>query len=180
MSQDWNNPDFQADIAREAMQADHKIEELQAQVAKLTSDLAEADRRAGAAERTLASTKEDVYRFESCRRGYKRDWGVEDLVSFDDVWDEALALKRKFDDAVSCTVSERIRTAVAYANLEIPLATDTLEFVARDTNASPELRSDACRAIAGLTRLKARLPAALGSTGKVQMCRRALRGPSPT
>lgn len=35
MSQDWNNPDFQADIAREAMQADHKIEELQAKVAKM-------------------------------------------------------------------------------------------------------------------------------------------------
>ena len=161
MSQDWNNPDFQAAIAREAMQADHKIEELQAQVAKLESDLAEADRRAGAAERMLASAKEDIYRLETCRREYKRDWGVEDRVSFDDVWEEALVLKRKFEDAVGCTVSERIRIAVAHVNLEIPLAVDTLEFVSRDENASPELRADACRAIAGLTHLKIRLPAAL-------------------
>ena len=41
MSQDWNNPDFQADIAREAMQADHKIRELQAQVAKMRKALEE-------------------------------------------------------------------------------------------------------------------------------------------
>ena len=144
-----------------AIESDRKIEELQAQVAKMASELAEADRRAGAAERMLASAKEGIYRLETCRREYKRDWGVEDRVSFDDVWEEALALKRKFEDAVGCTVSERIRTAIAYANLEIPLAVDTLEFVARDENASPELRADACRAIAGLTRLKIRIPAAL-------------------
>ena len=41
MSQDWNNPDFQADIAREAMQADHKIRELQAQVTKMRKALEE-------------------------------------------------------------------------------------------------------------------------------------------
>ena len=46
MSQDWNNPDFQADIAREAVQAGHKIEELQAQVAKMRKALEEIHRTA--------------------------------------------------------------------------------------------------------------------------------------
>lgn len=154
MSQDWNNPDFQAAIAREAMQADHKIEELQAQVAKLESDLAEADRRAGAAERMLASAKEDIYRLETCRREYKRDWGVEDRVSFDDVWEEALALKRKFEESVASEVSSRIKSVLSYASIGIPLAKDTLGWVSRDEDAPPELRSDAVRAIDGLLRIE--------------------------
>lgn len=147
------------DMVRVCEDKDREIRELKAQ-------LAEADRRAGAAERMLESEKDTTFRHRQWTREAKEAWGTDDRVSFDEVWAEAMALKHKFDDAVGCTVSERIRSAVADADLEIPLAVDTLEFVARDSDASPELRSDACRAIAGLTRLKTRLPA-------------ALRGPSP-
>ena len=58
MSQDWNNPDFQADIAREAMQADQKIAELQAQVAKMR----EALEKIAKVRRGLDTTDTDEYR----------------------------------------------------------------------------------------------------------------------
>ena len=56
-------------------------------------ELAEADRRAGAAERKLAASKEDVARIERVRDKMKDQWGVDRRVSFDVVWAEALALK---------------------------------------------------------------------------------------
>lgn len=56
--------------------------------------LAEADRRAGEAERLLATCKEAVMRFEQARSRMKYQWGAEQRVSFDEVWDEALALKK--------------------------------------------------------------------------------------
>jgi len=56
--------------------------------------LAEADRRAGEAERLLATCKEAVMRFEQVRSRMKYQWGAEQRVSFDEVWDEALALKK--------------------------------------------------------------------------------------
>ena len=56
--------------------------------------LAEADRRAGEAERLLATCKEDVMRFEQVRSRMKYQWGADQRVSFDEVWDEALALKK--------------------------------------------------------------------------------------
>ena len=56
--------------------------------------LAEADRRAGEAERILATCKENVMRFEQVRSRMKYQWGAEQRVSFDEVWDEALALKK--------------------------------------------------------------------------------------
>ena len=57
------------------------------------TELAEADRRAGAAERKLAASKEDVARIERVRDKMKDQWGVDRRVSFDVVWAEALALK---------------------------------------------------------------------------------------
>ena len=57
------------------------------------TELAEADRRAGAAERKLAASKEDVARIEQVRDKMKDQWGVDRRVSFDVVWAEALALK---------------------------------------------------------------------------------------
>lgn len=41
MSQDWNDPDFQTSIARDAMEADRKIEELQAENARFRKALEE-------------------------------------------------------------------------------------------------------------------------------------------
>lgn len=55
--------------------------------------IAEADRRAGAAERELAACKEDLSRLERARDQMKAQWGVDRNVSFDVVWSEALALK---------------------------------------------------------------------------------------
>ena len=60
MSQDWNNPDFQADIAREAMQADRKIAELRAQVAKMR----EALEKIAKVRRGLDLTDTDEYRVD--------------------------------------------------------------------------------------------------------------------
>lgn len=57
--------------------------------------LAEADRRAGAAERELASCREDVARFARVRDQMKEQWGVGRNVSFDVVWAEALKLKQQ-------------------------------------------------------------------------------------
>lgn len=56
--------------------------------------LAEADRRAGEAERLLATCKEYVMRFEQVRSRMKYQWGADQHVSFDEIWDEALALKK--------------------------------------------------------------------------------------
>lgn len=131
--------------------------QMQDVINSLTQQLAEADRRAGAAERMLESTNEDVYRLESCRRQYKKDWGVEDGTSFDDVWEEAKALKGAFDDALAHKVSKRIHSIKACAMSEIPLAKETFDHIIRDASASPELRSDAVRAFNGISRLQTML-----------------------
>jgi hypothetical protein len=54
----------------------------------------EADRRAGAAERSAAALHEDSQRFEQTRRRMKEQWGVHNNVSFDIVWQQAMDAKR--------------------------------------------------------------------------------------
>ena len=66
---------------------------LESERMKAESVLADADRRAGAAERELAECKADVARLEQVRDKMKYQWGVDRRVSFDVVWAEALALK---------------------------------------------------------------------------------------
>lgn len=61
----------------------------------LAHDLADADRRAGAAERHLESCRNDLIRIERVRDEMKYQWGVSSNVSFDVVWAEALALKNQ-------------------------------------------------------------------------------------
>jgi hypothetical protein len=58
---------------------------------QLEAELDDADRRAGAAERVLAGIREDVYRVDQCRAAQKTAAGYHRNVSFDVVWDEALA-----------------------------------------------------------------------------------------
>lgn len=58
MSQNWNDPEFQADITRDAMQADRKIEELQAENARFRKVLEEIAR----VRRGLDMTDTDEYR----------------------------------------------------------------------------------------------------------------------
>lgn len=61
----------------------------------LSKELAEADRRAGAAERELALCRDDLARLDRVRDQMKRQWGVDRNVSFDAVWAEALKLKHQ-------------------------------------------------------------------------------------
>ena len=135
-----------------SMRAD--LVETRDKIAKLTSDLAEADRRAGAAERMLESEKDTTFRRRQWTREAKEAWGTDDRESFDKVWEEALGLKYKFEEYVASEVSSRIKSVLSCASMGIPLAKDTLEHVAVDADASPELRSDAVRAIDGLLRIE--------------------------
>ena len=59
----------------------------------LKATLAEADRRAGAAERELENCRKDISRLNLFRDKMKTQWGVHPNVSFDVVWAQALALK---------------------------------------------------------------------------------------
>lgn len=68
-----------------------EISQLRSEMRELNRTLAEADRRAGAAERVLAGLREDVYRMDQCRARQKTEAGYHRNVSFDVVWDEALA-----------------------------------------------------------------------------------------
>lgn len=66
---------------------------LQRRVAELEVERDEADRRAGAAERRLADAQERAELSNAWLRQAKRDWGVSENLSFDDLWAEALQLK---------------------------------------------------------------------------------------
>jgi len=57
-------------------------------------DLADADRRAGAAERQLEDARDTIYRSRSWRDGWKRRLGYGENVSFDVVFDDLLAKAR--------------------------------------------------------------------------------------
>ncbi len=59
------------------------------------AQLAEADRRAGAAERELATFRDDLARINRVRDKMKDQWGVDHNVSFDVVWADALKLKQQ-------------------------------------------------------------------------------------
>lgn len=64
---------------------------LRARVQQLEADLAEADRRAGAAERNLAEEVESNRRMRQWISSAKAEAGYHDNISFDVVWDETLA-----------------------------------------------------------------------------------------
>lgn len=59
----------------------------------LAAERDEADRRAGAAERELASVRSDLDTMRRVREKMKEQWGAHPNTSFDVVWDEALTLK---------------------------------------------------------------------------------------
>lgn len=59
-------------------------------LAKVSADLNEADRRAGAAERMSASYQDSACARDRWLRKAKEEWGVDNNVSFDVVWDQAL------------------------------------------------------------------------------------------
>ena len=87
-------PLYTADQLHAFADATHTLRASHGQAPADAKALAEADRRAGEAERLLATCKEDVMRFEQVRSRMKYQWGAEQRVSFDEVWDEALALKK--------------------------------------------------------------------------------------
>lgn len=67
---------------------------IQDELRALRSDLAEADRRAGAAERLLEAARSTLVAFDRARREMKAQAGYDDRVSFDIVWAETLARAR--------------------------------------------------------------------------------------
>jgi multidrug efflux pump subunit AcrA (membrane-fusion protein) len=83
-SNDWQGDKSPAELLEPGCRA---IEALQA-------ERDEADRRAGAAERSAAALHETSQRFEKVRRRMKDQWGVHDNVSFDIVWQQALDAKQ--------------------------------------------------------------------------------------
>ena len=97
-------PLYTADQLRDFADATHALRAARGQAPTDAKALAEADRRAGEAERLLATCKEDVMRFEQVRSRMKYQWGAEQRVSFDEVWDEALALK-KAAQAAECVTA---------------------------------------------------------------------------
>lgn len=62
-------------------------------IKELTAQLAEADRRAGEAERKYAYEAESALKRADWFRNAKAQWGSSNNVSFDVIWDECLALK---------------------------------------------------------------------------------------
>lgn len=87
-------PTWDANQMRAFADATHMLRASHGQAPADAKALAEADRRAGEAERILATCKENVMRFEQVRSRMKYQWGADQRVSFDEVWDEALALKK--------------------------------------------------------------------------------------
>ena len=65
---------------------------------RLERERDEADRRAGAAERNMEELKDSKFRRERWLDKAKNDWGVNHRVSFDMVWEEALAARRERDE----------------------------------------------------------------------------------
>ena len=65
-------------------------------IRKLAAERNEADRRAGASERELASVRSDLDTMRRVREKMKEQWGAHRNTSFDVVWDEALTLKAAF------------------------------------------------------------------------------------
>lgn len=69
---------------------DPTIAALQERVRRLEADLAEADRRAGAAERVNENLRESAAARSQWLSKAKREAGYDDAISFDVVWSETL------------------------------------------------------------------------------------------
>lgn len=91
------------DVLRTAIRliADHSAE-----IERLRSDVSEADRRAGEAERRLESANDTIYKSSCWRDGIKIDLGYSHNTSFDIVWSETLAKAKESDQ-----LRERVKAA---------------------------------------------------------------------
>jgi len=94
--QAYKDADVEARRAMLSQTITARIEELEQQVAQLTAALADADRRAGAAERAMAGAYESLSNRSEWLAQAKRAWGVDANVSFDVVWQEALAMREAY------------------------------------------------------------------------------------
>lgn len=86
----------------------HSSDNAAVELTRLRSDLAEADRRAGAAERERQSDRNDVVRLARVTAQMKDQWGVSQNISFDRVWDDALALQKQVRHLLDDLVTESI------------------------------------------------------------------------
>lgn len=89
---------MRAEIARRLGLSDKNVDSTavaldpkDALIAQLQMELAEADRRAGAAERKNAGLQDTIDRANNSRDKQKAEAGYDRNVSFDRVWDEILA-----------------------------------------------------------------------------------------
>ena len=73
------------------------IESLLSELDKVRRERDEADCRAGAAERGYKSYLDAAVARDSWLRKAKSQWGVDNIVSFDVVWAEALAQKEQIE-----------------------------------------------------------------------------------
>ena len=136
---------FTADQLRAFADATHTLRASHGQAPADAKALAEADRRAGEAERLLATCKEDVMRFEQVRSRMKYQWGAEQRVSFDEVWDEALALKKAAQAAPQA--DSVLEDAARYRFIRnVPYSDDVRSVLVHQQNAAMDRVIDAALA----------------------------------
>lgn len=73
-----------------------RISKLEASIKELQKEVDEADRSAGKANRLLEYKTEECIKRQDWLSKAKKQWGCNDNVSFDVIWEEALALKGRF------------------------------------------------------------------------------------
>lgn len=86
----------------------------------LRAERDEADRRAGAAERTCTEYHAEVVRLHARRDAMKAQWGVDRGTSFDQIWEEALQFKKQakhlVEDCVDTVTNEDPRPSYEVKN----------------------------------------------------------------
>lgn len=86
-------------------------------VQELRGQLNEADRRAGAAERQMQSYVSECQSSKDWIRKAKEEWGVDNSVSFDVVWKEALQLRGQVENLKIALVEWFAKTEWVQATL---------------------------------------------------------------
>ena len=76
------------------------VKDCEDEILRLREERDEADRRAGAAERSLSYLQDSENARKSWLSDAKKAWGYHDNVSFDVIWAEALALKKEKNERV--------------------------------------------------------------------------------
>lgn len=106
----WGRDIWNAALEHKAAPPDNTVQELRGQ-------LNEADRRAGAAERQMQSYVSECQSSKDWIRKAKEEWGVDNSVSFDVVWKEALQLRGQVENLKIALVEWFAKTEWVQATL---------------------------------------------------------------